>query len=235
MSKLATIALLCLGLLIAGCGGEDGEEGSTSTATTATPTTTEGEAEPKGATAKEKEAEAKPKSALAAKEAAKVKDAGAEKTPPGAKPADPEEFIAPKGGDDSIQTYGELAADEQTEEIILAMRTFFAALAGLDYPAICEGLTKANRESLQMFLKAKDEEGGCEEVLTKLYLPRIAPEARKAANGSVLEARTEDGNAFVLFTPEGGVPSYFVMKDEGGSWKATGLSPGAPFDPTAAG
>jgi hypothetical protein len=237
MRKPLTALLLIAALaLIAGCGG-DSDSDSKATTNTEQPSATSGAQGASGAQGSAKEdddakgTDPKAKSPVAAKQAALIKDTGAAKTPQGAPPAEPEEFKAPKGGDDSIQTYGEVADDSETEEIILAMRSFFSALATLDYPAICEGLTEANRESLTLYLKAKKQEGGCEEVLIQLLLPQAAPEARKAANGSVLEVRVEDETAFVMFTPEDGVASYFVMKGEEGGWKATGLASGTPFDP----
>jgi hypothetical protein len=143
-----------------------------------------------------------------------------------------EEFRAPEGGDDSIQTYGEVAEEEEEEEIVSTMRAFFRALADLDYAAVCDGITAANRQAFQRFLKVQEKEGSCETVLEGLLQKAAAPEARRAANGVVYQVRVEDDNAFVLFTPEGGKASYFVMmQEDDGSWKATGISAGTPFDP----
>jgi hypothetical protein len=145
-----------------------------------------------------------------------------------------EAFRAPPGGDNSIQTFGDVVEGDEEEEIVSTMRAFFRAIANLDYPAICDGLTAANREAFQQYLKLKKEKGSCETVLEKLLQPGVKSEALKAASGVVFQVRVEDGNAFVLFTPEDGRASYFVMKqEEDGSWKATGLSTGTPFDPTA--
>lgn len=145
-----------------------------------------------------------------------------------------EDFKAPPGGDNSIQTYGDVVEGGEEEEIVTTMRAFFRAIANLDYPAICNGLTASNRQSFEKLLKLKKEEGTCETLLESLLQKAAAPEARRAANGVVYQVRSEDDNAFVLFTPEDGTASYFVMKKEGDAWKATGLSTGTPFDPTAA-
>jgi hypothetical protein len=145
------------------------------------------------------------------------------------------DFKAPPGGDNSIQTYGDVVEGDDEEEIVSSMRAFFRAIANLDYPGICAGLTEENKKSFEKFLKLKKEEGNCASFLKDLLQPAAAPEARRAANGVVYQVRSEDGNAFILFTPEDGVASYFVMKqEEDGSWKATGLSTGTPFDPMAA-
>ncbi len=238
MKKTIAIALL-LGLAIAGgCGGDSGSDSSsTETATTEATTTQGGKDEGAAKAAGPGQAKgnqgprSKAKRKVAQREGALIEDTGGAKTPAGAAPAEPEEFIAPKGGDDSIQTYGEAADGTEEEEIIAAMRSFFTAMATLDYPGVCAGLTESNRESLLLYLKTKEQQGSCETVLEGLLLAQAAPEARKAANGSVLEARVQDGNAFVLFTPEGGEPSYFVMKAEDDGWRSTSLAAGTPFDP----
>lgn len=142
-------------------------------------------------------------------------------------------FQAPPGGDNSIQTYGTEPSESEEEEVVSTMRSFFRALASLDYGAICDGITASNRNAFQQLLKAKGESGDCTTILKGLLLKQSADEARSAANGVVYQVRIENGNAFVLFTPEGGTASYFVMKKEGDSWKSTGINAGSPLNPTA--
>jgi hypothetical protein len=256
MTKPLTALLLafCLAAIALGCGGASDSSSLSTAATGKKATTTAGQATGKdgGEAAKNGEGAngegAAPdgggggekgsgptengSGGKSTGQAAKIKPTGGKKTPPGAKPAVPASFKAPPGGDNSIQTYGQTAEGAEAEEVIAAMRKFFIAMATLDYVGMCEGLTEANRESMKLFTKAKGQQGGtCEEALEALLLPAVAPEARQAANGSVYEVRTEDGTAFVMFTPEGGTASYFVMKSENGGWHSTGLAPGTPFNP----
>lgn len=140
------------------------------------------------------------------------------------------EFKPEQGADNSIQEFGEEKSGEEKSAVTDAMFAFFRAMAASDYPAICNGLTKANVEQLETFLKLKDKQGSCETVLEEI-LTAQGSEAKKAANGVVYQVREEDGNAFVLFVPEGGVASYFVMKDEDGTWKATSVTTGTPLRP----
>jgi hypothetical protein len=143
-----------------------------------------------------------------------------------------EEFKAPPGGDDSIQTFGEEAEGEEEDEVVAAMRSFFRALASGDADRVCAGLSSGNVKQFELFLKAQNKEGDCTTVLSK-FLGRQKGEAERAVNGQVYQVRVEDENAFVMFIPEGGSPSYFVMKREGDEWKSTSVSTGTPFDPTA--
>ena len=142
------------------------------------------------------------------------------------------EFEPKPNADNSIQEFGEEQDGEERSEVVDAMFAFFRAMANSDHKAICNGLTSANVEQLETFLKLKDKQGTCETVLEEV-LRAQTPEAKKAANGTVYEVREEDGNAFVLFVPQGGVASYFVMKNENGAWKATSVTTGTPLDPGA--
>jgi hypothetical protein len=140
-------------------------------------------------------------------------------------------FKVPPGGDNSIQTYGEEAESSEEEEITTAMAAFLRAMANRDYPAICEGLSEANRGQLEQLAKLKKELGqDCPSIL-KAVLVGPTSEAQKAAEGTVYQVRVEGENAFVMFTPRGGTASYFVMKHDPDGWKSTSLSPGVPFNP----
>jgi hypothetical protein len=116
--------------------------------------------------------------------------------------------------------------------VVAAAHSFFTAMATHDYARLCAGLGVSNREQLAAFVKGKSS-GGCVAALKTLLTATAATEGRKAAEAVVTSVRVKGGTAFVLFRPKGGVPSYFVMKEEGGGWKAIGLAPGTPIDPTA--
>jgi len=132
--------------------------------------------------------------------------------------------------DNSIQTYGSAAAGGEKAELSKAAFAFFSAMAARDYAGVCAGLSASNRTELQAFLKAKHQAGGCAAIL-KTLIPRAVPEARKAAQGTLTAVRVKGDTAFVLFRPKGGAPSYFVLKREGGAWKAISLAPGTPLNP----
>jgi hypothetical protein len=114
------------------------------------------------------------------------------------------------------------------------MASFLRAMANDDYPALCAGLSEANRAQLEQLIKLKKGEFGndCPSMLEKLLVGPNS-EARKAAEGTVYQVRVEGENAFILFTPLGGTASYFVMKHDPDGWKSTSLSAGTPFDPSA--
>ena len=106
-------------------------------------------------------------------------------------------------------------------------------MAASDYAKVCDGLSASNRKELQAFTKAKPKLSGCPSVLKTLISTRGVPEALKAAAGTLTAVRVKGDTAFVIFRPKGGKTSYFVMKREGGAWKAIGLSTGTPLNPLA--
>ena len=124
-----------------------------------------------------------------------------------------------------MQTFGARAADEERTEVVSAMRSYLRHLAVADYRAICAGLSRGTVEQAEELSGNADS---CPSVIAGVMAPRKAVEAEvlDAARGDVYQVRTEGETAFVLFTPVGGKPSFFVMKREDGRWKATGLAPG---------
>jgi hypothetical protein len=149
-------------------------------------------------------------------------------------PPSPPAAPAPGRGESSpgasIKEYGAAASGTTKATVAAAAHSFFAAMATGDYARLCADLAAANRQQLRAFLKAQVRSAGCAAVL-KTLLTTAAGEARRAASAGITAVRIKGTTAFVLFRPKGGVPSYFVMKEEGGSWKATSLGPGAPIDP----
>ncbi len=135
--------------------------------------------------------------------------------------------------ENSIKTYGSAASSAQKAALAAAAFSFFRAMAASDYAKVCDGLSASNRKELQAFSKAKSRSSSCPAVLKTLISTRGVPEARKAATGRLISVRVKGDTAFVIFQPKGGKPSYFVMKREGGAWKAIGLAPGTPLNPLA--
>lgn len=193
-----------------GCGGSDS---GTSTATSAQETTSATPASP----------QAKPQA-----QQAQSKAQGAPAKP---KPQSPQ----PKAqGDTSIQTFGSQAKGTEEQEVGAAMHSFFVAMAGGDYAQVCAGLTAAYRQQLEQYLKLKHKPGNCATVLAA-SLSAATPEAKAAAAGTLSAVRIKGDQALVLFTPKGGVKSYFAMVREGGAWKALSLSTGTALSPAAGG
>jgi len=133
-----------------------------------------------------------------------------------------------ESGDHSVQEYGSKASGTEASAPSAAMRSFFTAFAAPDYAKVCAGLAAANLEELSQFAK---QGGGCPAALKLLNLHAGASEAKAAAAAPIKSVRVKGDTAFIIFTPKGGKPSFFVMKREGGAWKAISLGPGTPLEP----
>ncbi len=198
-----------------GCGG--GDEGSTGAAATqGTAPATQTQAQP---------AKPPPADAGGGGDSGQGQSGGSNK----AQPSIPEEEA--QTSDKSIQEYGSEVTGDEADAVTEAMGTFLAAMASRDFARVCAGLTVASRQQLQQFANAQSGPRGCSGMLARILIPAISAEAKKAINATISRVRVGDGNAFVLFRPDGGKLSYFVMKEEDGTWKAIGLSPGTPFVP----
>jgi hypothetical protein len=136
------------------------------------------------------------------------------------------------GGVRSILEYGSAAGGSEKAAVATTARSYFTALADRDYAKICADLSVGNREQMQIYMKGQHRGGGCIKVLKKLSIsPQFVASARKAARGAFNSVRVKGDTAFLLFRPRGGSASYFVMKREGGAWRAINLSPGQPLNP----
>jgi hypothetical protein len=132
----------------------------------------------------------------------------------------------------SIEEYGVAAQGAGKAAVAAAAHSFFTAMATRDYAGLCAGLAASNRRQLGVFLKGKPP-SGCRSILKTLLNSTAVTEARKAAGAAITSVRVKGGTAFIILKPKNGVPSYFVMKEEGGDWKAISLAPGTPIDPSA--
>jgi hypothetical protein len=229
---LTTLGLLAALALASGCGGEDSDTATTAAEPPPAPSATE----PTAATTAPEPAGSGEGGPEDQNGSGSGDQGGQELTAPPsgglaekAKP-DTKGFEVPPGGDDSIQTFGSEPEETEEEEILAAMGTFLRALANKDYPAICEGISDANRAQLEKLMELKKETGGCPTFLEKLLVGPNS-EARAAAEGTVHQVRVEGENAFILFTPREGKASYFVMKRDAEGWKSTSIAAGVPFDP----
>lgn len=136
---------------------------------------------------------------------------------------------SPMTPENSIKTYGWPAASALKGALAATAFSFLKAIAHSDYPKLCAGLSASNRKELETFDKGNHKVDGCPAILKTLIAGRGVSEARKAAAGKLISVRVKGDTSFVLFSPKGGKPSYFVLRREGSAWKAISLAPGTPL------
>ncbi len=136
-----------------------------------------------------------------------------------------------KGGDNSVQEYGEEASESELQAAAAALHGFLDARATGNWAAACGYLAKSVTESFeQLAAQAKGGEGGgCARILEKLTNPAakgaMKAEAAKADIGSL---RVQGGRSFVIYSGPGGTVLAMPMATEGGAWKVASLA-GTPL------
>jgi len=137
-----------------------------------------------------------------------------------------------KGGDNSVQEFGEEAGKGEFEAAASAVHDFLDARAAGDWAAACEYMSKSITESFaKLAAGAKQLKGaGCAGILEKLTNP-AARTAQKAEAGKadVGALRVEGSHAFVLYRGPKGAVLAMPMVEEDGAWKVASLA-GTPLN-----
>ncbi len=131
-----------------------------------------------------------------------------------------------KGGDNSIQEFGEESDEADLEEAATALHGYLVARAGEDWAAACSRLAKTVKSQLDVLasrsgqLKGK----GCAEILGALTPPLPAEVRRQSTVVDAGSLRTEDGRAFLIYRGAGETEYTVLMEQEDGAWKVGSLA-----------
>jgi hypothetical protein len=136
-----------------------------------------------------------------------------------------------KGGDNSVQEFGEEAGGEEFDAAAVALHNFLDARAEGNWAAACGYMSKAIVESFEkLAAQSKIEASSCAEILENLTNPAakkaLKEEAEKANVGSL---RVEGDRSFVIYTGIGGTVLAMPMANEDGDWKVASLA-GTPLN-----
>jgi hypothetical protein len=154
--------------------------------------------------------------------------------PRGERPPRPVEKLevpkVPKGGDDSIQTYGEEAGEEQSAVIAEAVRGFFKAQANRRWADVCFYLSSGVKEQLTQAASQSPESipTDCPSLLKQMGqgVPRSA--RKRLAKVRVGSVRVDGGHGFVLYIGAGHKWYAVPVSEEDTGWKV-GLMAGTPI------
>lgn len=131
-----------------------------------------------------------------------------------------------KGGDNSIQDFGEESAESELEEAAASLHDFLVARAEEDWPTACSHLAKAVAQQLQQLASqsGKLSGTGCAGILAALTPPLPAEVQRESTIVDAGSLRTEGEQAFLIYRGAEGTVYAIPMKPEGGSWKVGALA-----------
>lgn len=136
-----------------------------------------------------------------------------------------------KGGDNSVQEFGQEADGSDFEAAATALHNFLDARAEGNWAAACQYMSKSTIESLERFAsQTKSSDKSCGAILAQITNPAakqsLVEEAAKADIGSL---RTEGNRAFLIYTAGGKTILAVSMANEGGQWKVASLA-GTPLN-----
>jgi hypothetical protein len=216
---LATAALVAL--LLVACGGAGSSSSSTTGSTESSSPNTGGAAKQAGSGGRENGG------------SGKKQDAGGEGSGGSSSVATPlkvsgggSEQFRVKGGDNSIQEFGDESGESELEEAAEALHGFYVARAKEDWPVACGYLAKSMVQQLEQLasqssgLKSK----GCAAILHAFTRPLPASARRETTVIDAGSLRTEGEQSFLIYYGEGHTVYAMPMKQENGGWKVTLLS-----------
>jgi hypothetical protein len=131
-----------------------------------------------------------------------------------------------KGGDNSIQDFGEESGGSELEEAAASLHDFLVARAEEDWPTACSHLVEAVARQLQQLASqsSKLSGAGCARILAALTPPLPAKVRKESTIVDAGSLRTEDEKAFLIYRGAEGAVYAIPMKPEGGAWKVGALA-----------
>jgi hypothetical protein len=131
-----------------------------------------------------------------------------------------------KGGDNSIQDFGEESDESELEEAAASLHDFLVARAEQDWPTACSHLAKVVAQQLQQLASrsGKLSGAGCAGILAALT-PPLPPKVQKES--TIVDAgslRSEGEQAFLIYRGAEAKVYAIPMKPEGGAWKVGALA-----------
>jgi len=211
---LAAAALLGLAGILSSCGSSGSDSGSTATKASG-----------------ETEAEAGGKGGSGKSQPSKSGGGEGEAQPNGSAPVAPLRVsgggsgqFRVKGGDNSIQEFGDEASESELEEAARALHDFYAARAREEWRRACANLSQAVAGQLeQLAEEAKQGQVSCPVALAAITPglgPKLVRETTAVDAGSL---RVEGGRGFLIYRDGEGAVYAINMADEDG-WKVGALA-----------
>ena len=232
-------AVLAAALLVA-CGSSDSGSTASTGTTSGGSTTTESRAEVK-AKLKERIEELKKKREAAGKSVpSQPNSPGGESASPESAGGAPAKNVATplkvsgggseqfrtKGGDNSIQEFGDEGSESELQEVAEVVHSFYVARAEEKWDTACSYLAKSNVEQLEQ-LAAQSPQltgSGCGPILKAFTRPLPAAVQREITTVDAGSFRREGEQGFLIYYGAEHATYAMPLREEGGSWKVAALS-----------
>lgn len=135
-----------------------------------------------------------------------------------------------RGGDNSVQTFGEEADEAEVDAATATLAGYLRAWAGDDWAGACRHLAEVTVEPLEELApgSARPEGEGCPAVLATLTAGTARSTRTNTLTDGIASLRVEGDRAFALYHGQHGVDYFVPMDRENGEWKVASLEP-TPF------
>jgi hypothetical protein len=131
-----------------------------------------------------------------------------------------------KGGDNSIQEYGEESDESELQEAAEAVHDFYVARAEEDWSKACTYLAASMVKQLEQLAgqSAEQKSQDCGAILKAFTRPLPASVRRETTVVDAGSLRREDDRAFLIYYDFEHKPYAIPLEDKDGTWKLTLLS-----------
>jgi hypothetical protein len=131
-----------------------------------------------------------------------------------------------KGGDNSIQEYGEEGDESELQEVAEVVHSFYVARAEEKWDTACSYLAKSNIEQLKQLGTQSPEfrDASCGTMLKAFTRPLPAALQREITTVDAGSFRHEGEQGFLIYYGAEQTVYAMPLKDEDGSWKVAALS-----------
>ena len=131
-----------------------------------------------------------------------------------------------RGGDNSIQEFGEEADESELQEAAEAVHGFYVSRAAEEWDKACSYMAKSNAEQLEQLVGRAPQYKGADcatalKAFTQPLPPAVEREITTVDAGSL---RHEGEQGFLIYYGANRVKYATALRNEGGAWKVAALS-----------
>jgi hypothetical protein len=131
-----------------------------------------------------------------------------------------------KGGDNSVQEFGDEGDESELEEVAEIVHSFYVARAEERWDSACSYLSKGNIEQLEQLAAQSPEfkDSGCAPILEAFTRPLPAAVQREITTVDAGSFRHDDEQGFLVYYGADQTVYAMPLRNEDGSWKVSALS-----------
>jgi hypothetical protein len=131
-----------------------------------------------------------------------------------------------KGGDNSIQEFGDESDESELREAAEVVHGFYVSRAAEEWDKACSYLAKSNIEQLEQLANqaAQSKGADCATILKAFTQSLPTSVEREITTVDAGSLRREGEQGFLIYYGAGHVKYAMPLREEGGAWKVTALS-----------